>query len=174
MVFKFQHAFTIIELIVVIAVIGILATISVTAYSGVQKKAQISKINTDLKMFSKAVQLARLADSKTLMQITGYNYSAGSCFAKPSDTNLATLPRTDGCWARYLTVLNTVSAASGVNIRNLVDPWGRPYAIDENEGESGGCSKDSARTFSEPFVTNTGYSGLSAEIIPLSGFTGCI
>lgn len=169
-----RRAFTIVELIVVITVIGIIAAISLMSYSGVQRKAQISKINSDLRLFSRVVQSARLINSKTLGQITGNYYSAGVCFSKASGTDLATLPRSDSCWTRYLTTLDLISSSSGINIRNLIDPWGRPYAIDENEGEAGACTKDSIRTYSEPFITNTSYSGTNTEIIPLSGFTGCI
>ena len=170
---RFRPAFTIVELIVVIVVIGILATISITSYNGVQRKAQISKINSDLKMFSKVIQLARLNNSKTFGQISGSYYSAGSCYPLATGTDIAALSRSDGCWVRYIFLLNSISNASGVSITNLVDPWGRPYSIDENEGEAGRCGKDSIGTFSYPFVTNTSYSGSKTEILPLSGFTGC-
>ncbi|MCD8561818.1 hypothetical protein LRY29_02020 [Candidatus Saccharibacteria bacterium] len=44
----------------------------------------------------------------------------------------------------YTNTLNAISNASGMNVRGLVDPWGRPYVIDENENESGPsyCVKD--------------------------------
>ncbi|MBC7868684.1 type II secretion system protein [Candidatus Saccharibacteria bacterium] len=168
-----QRGFTIVELLIVIVVIGILAAISIVAYGNVQKTAQNTKINSDLVTLSKVMTLARTSASKTLGQITGNNYSAGVCFTKPNDTNLAALPTSDACWVTYLSDLNLLSVASGVNIRNLVDPWGRPYAIDENEGEAGGCTVDSIRAYAQPFVTNASYAGLNAVLVPLSGFSGC-
>lgn len=168
------RAFTIVELLVVIVVIGILASITVVSYSGVQTRAQVDKMKADLNQLSRAIQLARLTESKTLGQITASYYSAGACFAKPSGTDLASLPDTDSCWVNYRRFLNNVSVASGVNIRSIVDPWGRPYAIDENEGENNtSCYVDSMRVFSYPFVTNTYYPGNVIQV-PLSGFSGCL
>lgn len=174
MVFKnksHSSAFTIVELLIVIVVIGILAAITVVSYNGIQVRAQTSKINEDLATLSKAVLLARLANSQTLLQITGSGYSAGQCIGKPAGTDLAALPRTDSCWTQYLSDLNLISSASGINIRNMVDPWGRPYFIDENEGESGGCSKDSLDAYAQPFNGSSRYGALIS--VPLSGFTGC-
>lgn len=168
---KSSHAFTIVELLVVIVVIGILAAITIVSYNGIQGRAQISKINEDLATLSKAVLLARLTNSQTLLQITGSGYSASPCVSKPAGTDLAELPRTDSCWTQYLSDLNIISSASGINVRNMVDPWGRPYFIDENEGESGGCSKDSLDTYAQPFNGSSRYGTLIS--IPLSGFTGC-
>ena len=42
---------------------------------------------------------------------------------------------------------------SGTDVRGLVDPWGRPYYIDENEGENGGCGQDAIGVYARPFVT---------------------
>ena len=169
---NFSVGFTIVELLIVIVVIGILAVITVVSYTGVQKRAQISKMNEDLITLQKAIMLARTATDKTLLQITGNGYSAGACVGKPDGTDLASLPRTDSCWTNYMTVLDAVSDASGVNVRSMVDPWGRPYRVDENEGEGGGCSMDSTRVFSYPFVASASYPDIDYRI-PLSGLTGC-
>jgi prepilin-type N-terminal cleavage/methylation domain-containing protein len=45
---KKQHGFTIVELLIVIVVIGILAAITIVAYNGVQNKAKIATVSTDL------------------------------------------------------------------------------------------------------------------------------
>lgn len=173
MVFKKQSlhpGFTIVELLVVIVVIGVLAAITIVSYSGIQSRAQISKINEDLATLSKAIQLARVSTSQTFMQITGTGYTAGQCTGKAAGTDLAALPRSDSCWTRYLLDLSQITSASGINVNNIVDPWGRPYFIDENEGEGGGCSKDTLASYTQPFNgTSTQY----AISIPLSGFSGC-
>ncbi|HSX46860.1 MAG TPA: type II secretion system protein, partial [Patescibacteria group bacterium] len=44
-----QHGFTIVELLIVIVVIGILATLVITTFTGVQKKARDTKRETDIK-----------------------------------------------------------------------------------------------------------------------------
>ena len=46
---NYQLAFTIVELLVVVVIIGILATISVVSYNGIREKAQIALLKSDLK-----------------------------------------------------------------------------------------------------------------------------
>ncbi len=48
--------FTIVELLIVIVVIGILATISIVAYSGIQGRSNNVAIQTDLRQFAHAVE----------------------------------------------------------------------------------------------------------------------
>lgn len=54
--------FTIVELLIVIVVIGILASLVVTAYSGVQQRARITAAKADLQALAKATEVYR-ADS---------------------------------------------------------------------------------------------------------------
>lgn len=120
-------------------------------------------------ILSKAIQLARISSSKVLGQITGSYWSGGLCSGKPANTNLATLPRPDACWIQYLADLDAISVASCTNIRSMVDPWGRPYYIDENEGEGGACGQDAIAVFVQPYngSMSTTYS------VPISGLSGC-
>ena len=100
--------------------------------------------------------MARQQTGTVLGAITGSFGTAGGCAGKASGTDLAALPHaTDGCWTAYANSLNLISTAGGVNVRNLVDPWGRPYFIDENENEGGPgyCAKDTIGAFTQPFVT---------------------
>jgi prepilin-type N-terminal cleavage/methylation domain-containing protein len=50
-----KKGFTIVELLVVIVVIAILATISVTAYNGIQNRANNTAIQSDVKNFSTVI-----------------------------------------------------------------------------------------------------------------------
>ena len=148
--------FTIVELLIVIVVIGILAAITIVAYNGVTKRSQETKIASDTAQIKKAIFAARITTGKTLNGVTGSYATAGTCVIKASGTDLAALAKSDGCWVNYTQTMSYISAASGLNISQLVDPWGRPYLIDENEGEGGLCNKDSIVAFSYPF--SGGYS----------------
>jgi len=53
---KTKSGFTIVELLIVIVVIGILATIAIIAYSGIQQRAQDAKIRSVASQFAKAFQ----------------------------------------------------------------------------------------------------------------------
>jgi prepilin-type N-terminal cleavage/methylation domain-containing protein len=150
-----QLGFTIVELLIVIVVIGILAAITVVAYNGIQDRAQRAKITSDLRNIENAINMARADRATVLGIITGNFGTAGACVSKPSGTDFAALARTDACWTQYLTTLDRISTAGGQNVRNLVDPWGRPYFIDENENEGGttNCTKDSIGAYKNPNVS---------------------
>jgi prepilin-type N-terminal cleavage/methylation domain-containing protein len=160
---KKQTGFTIVELLIVIVVIGILAAITIIAYNGIQDRAQRAKISSDLRNIENAINMAR-TDRNTVLGIITVNFgTAGTCVPKANGTDLAALPKTDTCWTSYLTTLDRISTASGQNIRNLVDPWGRPYFIDENENEGGtaNCTKDSIGAYKNPHV--------SGDWLPMTG-----
>lgn len=149
--------FTIVELLIVIVVIAILAAITIVSYNGIQQRANESKIKSDLSMINKAILSARTTTGKTLTDITGASPSyvtADGCGGKADGTDLAAFPQSDICWVRYNAALQAISTASGANIRNLKDPWGRPYYIYEQEGRTSptSCTQDQISSFSRPFV----------------------
>lgn len=155
-----RHGFTIVELLIVIVVIGILAAIVTIGYTGITERARATKIKADLNSLQQAILAAKSVKGKTLDQITDPRqpwYTAAGCEAEADATNLATSPKDGNCWADYLNALQAISDASGVNVTNLVDPWGRPYYIDENDGEDGNCFPDQLNVYSQPFVQYTTY-----------------
>jgi len=165
-----KHGFTIVELLIVIVVIGILAVISVVAYNGIQNSARTAKMNADLTQLEKAITVARNSTGKTLAQITGGTYTAYSCTILAAGTDLASLADTHGCKVAYKQALTHISDASGINVASLLDPWGRPYFIDENEGEGGNCGRDTLRVYANPF---NGSSRINSRLVSLSGNSGC-
>lgn len=169
-----QRGFTIVELLIVIVVIAIVAAIVIVAYQGTQARAQQSKISNDLRDFEKAIHMARTQTGQVLGSITGSFGTASGCISHASGTDLAALPKTDNCWVMYASALDKISIASGVNIRGLVDPWGRPYYLDENEYEGGptNCTKDHLGSFQVPFANNwTAMSG--TDVWVANSMTNC-
>jgi prepilin-type N-terminal cleavage/methylation domain-containing protein len=59
---RFRRGFTIVELLIVIVVIGILATITLVAYNGVQQKAAAVVLKSDLKQAQTQLELDRMND----------------------------------------------------------------------------------------------------------------
>lgn len=163
-----QRGFTIVELLIVIVIIGILATLVIVAYTGIQTKVRDAKIQADEKTLIKAITVARQERSQTLYEITGSTWTADDCYSQPSGTDLATLSKAGVCWTAYAHFLEEISVASGINVRNIVDPWGRPYYVDENEGEDpfSPCQEDILSAHSYPFE-NYG-SNSNVTFVPLS------
>lgn len=58
-----REGFTIVELLIVVVVIAILATITIVAYNGLQKRAQTSAVATALNQASKKVKLYQVDNS---------------------------------------------------------------------------------------------------------------
>lgn len=150
---KLQKGFTIVELLIVIVVIAILATIVIVAYNGIQERARATKIEADLGQIEKAIILARINTSQTLYDITGSGWTGEGCMTANTGVSLTNMADANvaNCWAAWDNFTGTVSEASGVNIRNIVDPWGQPYYIDENEGQVG-CTKDDLGSYVYPHV----------------------
>lgn len=172
---KYNHGFTIVELLIVIVVIGILAAITIVAYSGVQDRAHKAKIASDIRQLTMAVHAARESTGKNLRDVTLSSSTGSQCWYKANDTDLAALPDTDSCISNYKLALDRISAASSANLSNLRDPWGRPYLIDENEGEGGGCGRDTVAVYKRPFTTGFGvHTYTTANNIPLAGYSGCV
>lgn len=153
-----QKGFTIVELLIVVVVIAILASIAIVSYNGIQDRAQQSKIASDISSLNKAIMAARNSKSEVALRfVTGQTATGANCWNKANDTDLAALPKSDGCWTTYAATLDAISVASSIDVRNLVDPWGRPYYIDENEGEGAipatACSPDRIGYYSRPFTS---------------------
>lgn len=169
-----QHkGFTVVEMLIVIVVLGILATITSIAYGSIQEKGRQKKMDADIQTIVSAIKTARSNTAKNLITITGSNFTGYGCTIKTAGTDLATLPDSDECILRYKTNLQLIAAASGATLGDIRDPWGRPYYIDENEGESGGCSKDTVAAFARPLSGSNLYSTTPSGNVPLSGFSGC-
>lgn len=147
-----QKGFTIVELLIVIVVIGVLASVSIVAYGTIQDKARVSRASADLQTLAKAIQTARLNQDKVLKDIT-----LSAC------TNC-------GTQAVYELTLDRIGQASGTNLSALKagNPWGSKYAIDENELENlasnNGCNRD---------TINPGTGATAGVVIPIIPTYSC-
>jgi len=153
-----SKGFTIVELLIVIVVIGILAAITIVSFNGVQSRARTTKINTDITNLQKAITAARITNGGTPLRYVTNNTATGSnCWGKPDGTDLAALSKADGCWVDYLNALTVIKNIGGIDVTKLVDPWGRPYYIDENEAEAtpptAGCNTDKIGYYAQSFTS---------------------
>ncbi len=162
------RGFTIVELLIVIVIIGILASLVIVVYNGIQQRANDASRNADLSTYLKAITAARVNTNQSLVQITGSGWSIGNCTSagnNPSATEPKDLPKTHGCWIRYYTDLTNIGNAALIDLSDLRDgdPRGNPYTFDQNEGESGDfCRTDGSLVY----FTGSGVSTASYQAIP--------
>lgn len=112
-----------IELLVVVAIIGILSSVVLTSLNGARAKANIAKAQTDLRQFENAIAL--------LYSDTGLYpgaQSASPCVQNPEiylNTPAAGLEATDGTFPGW----------KGPYISKVsLDPWGTNYHYDPDYG----------------------------------------
>lgn len=134
-----KHCFTLIELLIVIAIIGILAsTIVVSSYSAVNK-AKYAKVIAELNHFKVVVQMAQVAKDLPLGNITNSWASESACYG----IDLQNAAENGACAAAWQTALGKIAVANGVPVGTYsdlkADPWGAPYLLDENEMEPSGA-----------------------------------
>lgn len=95
-----QTGFTIVELLIVIVVIGILASITIVAYNGIQGRAKDAQVDTAVNQIKKALEIYK-ADNGFYpacgVDDGGCSYANLSTPLTP--TYLSTLPTTSGIYA---------------------------------------------------------------------------
>jgi prepilin-type N-terminal cleavage/methylation domain-containing protein len=134
---KGSRGFTIIELIVVIAIIGALSSVVLASVTGARDKAKVSAASQGVVQIAQAVEAARINSGETMEQMTGNEWTMGPCAYVP-DTKLVT--DSSDCYKAMLNGFNIINNDSDGMLKpylnsGIRDPWGSPYMWDENELE---------------------------------------
>lgn len=128
-----EGGFSLIEILVVVLIIGILAAIAVPMFLNQRQAANAASQKSDMKQLTSAISMLQTKKPNTIYAVTNDPWSFNECSGPTQDP--AKLDPNHGCWVKYRNVLKSISTASGINVDNLIDPYGRPYYINPNELE---------------------------------------
>lgn len=159
--------FTLIELLVVVGIIGILSAVVLASLNSARTKANITKAKMDMSQIVKAIIIAQGESGKYLKDITGSGCSSCSG-GRIVGFDYRNIPNTDIFYIVWVTSLTKIESATNglmVGVSKITrDPWGSPYAMDENEGEAGGCGYDSLHSYGPNGIMDTSDDVYSQQI----------
>jgi general secretion pathway protein G len=150
--------FTLVELLVVIVVLGILASISIVAYNGTQGRARDSRRQNDISELAKGLELYYLDNHK-------YPTSGGATVTTNTWNTTA-----DASWSTFVTALkpymdnNVPSDPTSTPNANIMTPNGYNYAYFSNSSPTVTCGAGTNQMYilvyrlesSSQVITNNG------------------
>lgn len=123
-----KKAFTLVELLVVIAMIAILSGSIGTAVNAARKRARISRAQVEAQELTKAIlAYANYTEDGTLSELTGLNEAVAT-----EDNLKFVLGKVTKRGSTVPVLYNASTAKNG----QFLDPWGHPYRVTVKQGET--------------------------------------
>jgi general secretion pathway protein G len=149
-----KRGFTLLELLVVIALLGLLASMVSANTLQAREAARVARTQQDLQQIANAIEISRNRNDAVLADITEYWCSDCDC---RNQGDLSALPDDHPC------ILQMEYTFSKIGLPLLRDPWGSPYLIDENEFEYIWC------LFNDPPCDNSAWEQCRVDTVNSAG-----
>src|SRR2546422_8869309 len=91
-----QRGFTLIELMIVVAIIGILAAIAIPLYTNIQARARVAKVQADLRVLASAVSMYQAHTGSLPNVITELTVSVANNLGQTAGPFIGSVPTAPG------------------------------------------------------------------------------